>query len=60
MTPCGCGGSQQPRQARPAQAVRPASPAAVPGGPGEDGYTWNGPKRTEPKAETRKRAPVSK
>jgi hypothetical protein len=59
MPPCGCGGSQQPRQTR-AAAVRPVSPATVPGGPGEDGYTWNGPQKTKAPAEPRKRAPVSK
>lgn len=54
--PCGCGGSTQPRQTRQQAPVRQPSPASVPGGPGEDGYTWNGPQKAEP----RKRAPVTK
>lgn len=54
MTPCGCGGSKQaPRP--PAALSRPArnpdAPAVNPrsgGMPGEDGYTWNGPKGAAP------------
>jgi hypothetical protein len=43
--PCGCGGSTQPRPSR--QIVRQKAASTVPGGPGEDGYTWDGPQKAK-------------
>jgi hypothetical protein len=36
---CGCGGSTAPAVQQQGQAA----PRRVEGGPGEPGYTWNGP-----------------
>jgi hypothetical protein len=43
MPPCGCSGSTQTRTAP--RVVTQKSPSMVPGGPGESGYTWDGPQK---------------
>lgn len=40
---CGCSGSTPQQTATQTSKVTTQQPAPRPGGPGEPGYTWNGP-----------------